>query len=83
MGQFFIISPIWLFRPREVIHESYAAEVKLTLNLSDYDPISHLMAGEPRKGRIVVMDIPGSKYNLPVGIAGVSWFAQTFYMRFR
>ena len=40
MGQFFIMSPIWLFRVREVIHESYAAEVKLTLNASEYDPIS-------------------------------------------
>jgi acetoacetate decarboxylase len=83
MGQFFIISPIWLFRPREVIHESYAAEVKLILNISDSDPISRLVSGEPRNGRIVVMDIPGSKYNLPVGIAGVGWFANTFYLRFR
>jgi acetoacetate decarboxylase len=83
MGQFFIMSPIWLFRPREVIHESYAAEVKLTLAASDYDPLTRLVAGEPRNGRIVVMDIPGSKYNLPVGIAGLSWFANTFYLRFR
>ena len=77
------MSPLWLFRVREVIHESYAVEVKLTLNASEYDPISSLVVGEPRNSRIVVMDISGSKYNLPVGLAGVSWFANTFQLRFR
>jgi acetoacetate decarboxylase len=83
MGQFFILSPLWLFRPREVIHESYAAEVKLTIAASDFDPISSLVTGGPTNGRIVVLDIPGSKYNLPVGVTGLGWFANTFYLRFR
>lgn len=48
-----------MFRWREVIHEYYRADIKLTLNDSDFDPISRLVAGEPQNGRIVVMDIPG------------------------
>jgi len=84
MGQLFALNPIWMFRPREIIHESYNAEIKLTLNDSDFDPISQLVAGEPQNGRIVVMDIPGdSPYMLPVGVTGPSWFGKAFDMRFR
>ncbi|MBN2224308.1 MAG: acetoacetate decarboxylase family protein [Deltaproteobacteria bacterium] len=84
MGQFFAVNPVWMFRPREVIHEYYRADIKLTLNDSDYDPISRLVAGEPQNGRIVVMDIPGdSSYMVPVGLAGPKWFSNTFNLRFR
>jgi acetoacetate decarboxylase len=84
MGQLLVINPIWMFRPREVIHESYMADIKLSLNSSGVDPISRLIAGEPRNGRIVVMDIPGdSPYMAPVGVTGPLWFGRTFNMRFR
>ena len=84
MGQFFALNPIWVFRAREVIHESYQADIKLTLNDSGFDPISRLVAGEPQSGRIVVMDIPGDgAYMAPVGVAGPGWFGRTFNMRFR
>jgi acetoacetate decarboxylase len=84
MGQLFAVNPIWVFRPREVIHESYQADVKLTLKDSAFDPLSRLVAGEPQNGRIVVMDIPGdSPYMAPVGFAGPGWFGRTFNMRFR
>jgi acetoacetate decarboxylase len=84
MGQYMAFSPVWMFRPREVIHESYRAEVKLTLKDSAYDPLSRLIAGEPRNGRIVVMDIPGgSPYMLPVGMSGPAVFGRTFAMRVR
>lgn len=84
MGQFMAVSPVWMFKPREVIHESYQAEVKLTLNDSQYDPIARLAAGEPRNGRIVVMDITGdSPYMFMVGLAGPFWFGRAFNMRFR
>jgi acetoacetate decarboxylase len=84
MGQFFAVNPIWMFRPREVIHESYQADIKLTLNDSAFDPIARLVTGEPKNGRIVVMDIPGgSPYMVPVGVAGPGWFGRTFNMRFR
>ena len=84
MGQFFALNPIWVFRAREVIHESYQADIKLTLNDSGFDPISRLVAGEPQSGRIVVMDIPGDgAYMAPVGVAGPCWFGRTFNMRFR
>lgn len=83
MGQFLSLNPVWLFRPKEVIHEYYSAEVKLSLNDSDFDPIKRLAAGEPYNGRIVIMDIPGDGYMLPVGLAGPVWFGRTFNMRFR
>jgi len=84
MGQFFAMNPIWMFRPREVIRESYNADIRLALNDSVFDPLARLAAGEPSNGRIVVMDIPGdSPYMLPVGISGPVLFNRTFNMRFR
>lgn len=84
LGQFFAVNPIWMFRPREVIHEYYRAEVKLTMRESVFDPIARLVAGKPVNGRIVAMDIPGdSPYMLPVGMAGPAWFGRSFNMRFR
>ncbi len=84
MGQFLAINPIWMFRPREVIHESYHADIQVTLNDSEFDPMARLAAGEASNGRIVVMDIPGdSPYMLPVGISGPVLFNRTFNMRFR
>jgi acetoacetate decarboxylase len=84
MGQYMAFSPVWMFKPREIIHESYSADITLTLKDSAFDPLSRLVAGEPRNGRIVVMDIPGgSPYMLPVGWAGPAVFGRTFAMRFR
>lgn len=84
LGQFMSFSPVWMFRPKEVIKESHQAEINLTLNDSDHDPIARLVDGKPRNGRIVVMDIPGdAAYMLPVGIAGPFVFGRTFNMRFR
>jgi acetoacetate decarboxylase len=83
MGQYFMLNPVWMFRPHEVIHEYYNAEIKLALNDSEFDPIRRLVAGGPVNGRIVVVDIPGDGYMLPVGIAGIGWFGNTFNMRFR
>jgi acetoacetate decarboxylase len=84
MGQLFVFNPIWLFRPREIIHESFQADIKLTLRESCFDPLSSLITGEPVNGRIVLMDITGdSPYMAPVGVAGPGWFGRTFDMRFR
>ncbi len=78
------IMPIWLFRPKEIIHESYETEAKVTINASDYDPISRMLIGEPTNTRMVVLDIPADgKYMLPVGAAGFLWYVRTFYMRNR
>jgi len=82
-GQFVGVNPIWLFRPREVIKESCSAKVTVKISPSDYDPISRLVAGDPLRGRIVVTDIPGTRYYIPAGIAGLSHFANSFHMRFR
>ncbi|HUT54912.1 MAG TPA: acetoacetate decarboxylase family protein [bacterium] len=82
-GQFFAIQPIWLFRPKEVIQESWSAQAKVILGESDFDPIAKLVSGPPLNARFVVMDILGSRYNLPVGVAGIRWFANTYNLRFR
>lgn len=82
-GQFFAINPIWFFRPKEVLRESYSAKVMVSLADSDYDPIARLVSGDPVSGRFAVTDILGSKYILPVGLTGLSWFANVFNLRFR
>jgi acetoacetate decarboxylase len=83
MGQFFALNPVWLLRPREVIHESYTAKVSMQLAESEYDPLATLISGPPVSGRMAVTDIPGSSYNLPVWFAGPIFFNRTFFMRFR
>ena len=84
LGQFMSFSPIWMFRPKEVVRESWQAAIDLTVNDSAYEPLARLVDGEPRNGRIVTIDIPGgSPYMLPVGLAGPFVFGRTFNMRFR
>jgi len=83
MGQLFAFNPVWLFKPTEVIHESYQAEVTLSLAESEFDPVARLVAGEPISGRMAVIDILGSNYMLPVGLAGIRMFRKAFNMRFR
>jgi acetoacetate decarboxylase len=82
-GQWLSINPIWLFRPTEVIHESIQMGVTVIIEDSECDPISELVSGPPMNGRFVVMDIPGSKYMLPVGLAGLKFFANTASIRSR
>ncbi len=82
-GQLFAFNPITLFRPREAVHESYDAAVSVSLADSEYDPLSGLVAGEPVSGRFAVIDISGTHYFLPVGLAGLTWLNRTFSMRFR
>ncbi|MFH1137451.1 MAG: acetoacetate decarboxylase family protein [Pseudomonadota bacterium] len=82
-GQFYLIQPIWLFRPREVIHESYEAEVAVSIAESEFDPIGRIASGRPVRGRLAVSDIVGSRYNVPVGLAGPQWVMNTYKMRFR
>jgi len=83
LGQYFAINPIWLFKPNEKIHESYDAEVTVSLNMSDYDPIARMVAGEPIRGRMAVIDILSGSYIIPVGLTGYRMFVNTFNMRFR
>ena len=85
MGQAFMCHPIWMFKPRERIHESYSAKAVMNINHSDYDPIKDLIAEykNPLDARIVKTDIFGAKMMLPVGITGLRVFADTFNLRFR
>jgi acetoacetate decarboxylase len=82
-GQMFLVQPVWVFRPREEIQESWTAKATVRLQESEYDPIARLVSGEPVRARFVVMDILGAKYNLPAGLAGPRWFAATYDLRYR
>lgn len=83
MGNFFALQPIWFFKPREIIHEYHSADVSVTVNPSPFDPISHLVDGEPFNGRMAVIDILGSYLLLPVGLAAFRWFFRSYFMRYR
>ena len=82
-ASWFILNPIWFFRPREVIHESYDLEIKLTLEPSELDPIAEVVTGPPTSARFVAMDIVSSRYNLIAGLAGPQHRARNFNLRFR
>lgn len=85
MWQSFAYNPVWMFKPREAIHESYAAKAALNITHSDYDPIRDLIAEykNPLDARIVKTDIFGTRMMWPVGLTGVRVFGNTFNLRFR
>lgn len=83
MGNFFAVQPIWLFKPREEIHEYYTADVTMNVEASEFDPIKRMIAGEPYNGRMAVIDIRGSYILLPVGLAFFRWFFRSYSMRIR
>lgn len=85
MWQSFTCNPIWLFKPREAIHESYSARAVLDIKPSDYDPIRSLIADfkNPMDARIVKTDIFGTRMMFPVGITGMRTFVNNFNLRFR
>lgn len=85
MWQSFTFNPIWLFKPREAIHESYSANAVLDIKHSDYDPVRSLIADykNPLKARIVKTDIFGTRMMWPVGFTGMRLFGNTFNLRFR
>jgi len=83
LGQATGLNPVWAFRPREVIHQSHAAQASIELLPSDYDPIESLVSGPALSARMAVIDITGSPYLVPVGVAGPRWFSRTAAMRYR
>lgn len=83
LGQFMAINLVWLFRPMEIIHESYEAEVSVSVAESECDPIAQLVAGDAIRARMAVIDIPGAPYLVPVGFTGIFWSNRTFFMRYR
>ncbi|MBI9074558.1 MAG: acetoacetate decarboxylase family protein [Desulfatibacillum sp.] len=83
IGQMMAINPIWLFKPKEVFHESYALDVSVKIEYSEFDPLAALIAGPAISGRFVVMDIPGSDYMFPVGVAGLRFYANTAALRYK
>lgn len=83
LGQSGPLNPVWMFKPREVIHEAYTAQASVELVASQWDPIAHLVSGPAVSARIAVVDIIGSTYLVPVGFAGLQWFTKTADMRYR
>lgn len=85
MGQFFAFNPIWMFKPREVIHDSSAASVKLNLKHSDYDPIKKLVADftNPLEARVATIDIHGARFLWYLGFTGLKVFKNSYNLRFR
>lgn len=81
--QLYIMQAIWMFRPIEVIRESYETEAKVVIKESEYDPIARYLTGEATNTRMVVMDITGGRYCFPVGVAGIKWFVHSFFLRYR
>ena len=85
IGQCLIFNPVWIFKLKEIIYDSYSAEGTLILNDSPYDPLKKIVAeySNPIKMRVVNLDLIGTPFLLPVGFAGMKWFLNTFNLRFR
>ncbi len=83
LGQATALNPLWMFKPREIIHQSHAARASIELYPSDWDPIERLVSGPQLSARLAVIDIVGSSYMIPVGVAGPRWFTRTADMRYR
>ena len=80
---FWLLQPVWMFRPKEVIHESYATEAQVVINDSEYDPLARLISGKAFNTRMVVLDIPRAKYYLFAGLAGFVWYIHSYNLRYR
>lgn len=83
LGQFFAFNPVWMLKTIEKIHASYTSPVVAALEVSEFDPLADIIAGDPFNGRIVVLDIFGGKYLLPVGFAGPIWLERVYNLRLR
>ncbi|MDI6741961.1 MAG: acetoacetate decarboxylase family protein [Smithella sp.] len=85
MGQFFAYNPIWMFKYKEIIHESYTAKITLNIQDSVYDPVLRLIGNyaNPIEGRIAKLDILGFKMLWFAGISGLRVFKNSFNLRFR
>lgn len=85
MGQFYLINPVWCFKTRETIHESWKATVSLKLKHSYFDPIADLAGPLPEtlQGRISTIDIISSRVMYPVGLAGIRYLYNSYNLRFR
>jgi acetoacetate decarboxylase len=82
-GSWFVFNPLWMFRPREVIHEARECALKLKVRPSEWDPIADLITGSPINPRFVVMDLCSSHYNFPVGLTGLAFLLRNYNLRFR
>ncbi|MGA2642572.1 MAG: acetoacetate decarboxylase family protein [Spirochaetia bacterium] len=82
-GSAFAFNPLWMFRPREVIHEARECALKLEVQPSEWDPLADLITGGPVNPRFVVMDVCNSRYNYPVGLSGPTFVRRNFNLRFR
>ncbi len=85
LGQLYLINPVWYFKPREAILESWKASAELQLEHSHFDPIRDLIAdySEVLEARFSIIDILSAKLMYPVGIAGFRSLYNAYNLRFR
>lgn len=85
MGQWFSFNPVWMFTPREAVHEAFTATADVMINDSDHDPIARLIAPHagPVPARVARIDIFGARTLIPVWLTGLRVFRNTFNLRYR
>lgn len=84
LGQFFALNAAWACRSTEKVHRSHLATATYRLGDSAYDPIhSVIAAGSPLEARVTELDVGAGRLILPVGLAGLRFFASNYNLRFR
>lgn len=84
LGQFFAVNAAWACRSTERVHASHLATASYRLGQSPYDPI-HAVVGDsaPLEARVTELDVGAGRLILPVGVAGLRFFAKNYNLRFR
>jgi hypothetical protein len=84
LGQFFALNAAWACRSTEKVHASHKGTATYRLGDSPYDPIHRIVAeAAPIEARITELDVGAGRLILPVGLAGLRFFARNYNLRFR
>lgn len=84
LGQFFALNAAWACRSTEKVHDARLGEATYRLGSSPYDPIAKVVAGAaPLAARVTELDVGAGRLILPVGVAGLRFFARNYNLRFR
>jgi hypothetical protein len=78
------LNAAWACRSTEKVHASCLGEAGYRLGESPYDPIAHIVKNEPPlEARVTELDVGAGRLILPVGLAGIRFFAKNYNLRFR
>ncbi len=84
LGQLFALNAAWACRSSETVHQSHVGDATYELGKSAYDPIAPIVSsGAKAIARITELDVGAGRLILPVGIAGLRFFAKNYNLRFR